>query len=93
MSFWSFLGELALLEWLFGSRKQDEMAAPPPQCSYDYGLEDNYFDKVHSLKNRIDELERQQDRCDMISDRYDALQDRIDDLQDELDELDEFDDF
>ena len=25
MSFWSCLGELALLEWLFGSRKQEEV--------------------------------------------------------------------
>ena len=90
MSFWSFLGELALLEWLFGSRKQDEMAAPPPSRSYDYGREDDYFDKVHSLESRIDELESQQDRYDILSDRYDELQDRIDDLQDELDEMDDY---
>ena len=90
MSFWRFLGELALLEWLSGSRKEDEVAAPPPSHSYDDGLEDDYFDKVHSLQNQIDELEHQQDRCDILSDRYDELQDRIDDLQDELDDIDDF---
>ena len=69
------------------------MAGPPPSRLCDYGREDDYFDKVLSLDNRIDELERLQDRCDILSDRYDELQERIDDLQDELDELDEFDDF
>ncbi len=92
MSFWSYLGELALLEWLFGSSKQDEVKTPPSSRPYDYGREDNYLDKVYSLENRINELKRQQDRCDILSDRYDELQDRIDNLRDELDELDDYND-
>ena len=92
MSFLSFLGKVFLLDWLLGD-DEEEKIAQPPKLTYEYGREDDYFDKVHSLENRIDELERQQDRCDILSDRYDELQDRIDDLQDELDEMDDcFDD-
>ena len=92
MSFWNFLGELALLEWLFGSGKHDEVKTPPSNHLYDYNREDDCFDRIHSLENRIDELERQQSKCDILSDRYDELQDRIDDLQDELDEMDDYSD-
>ena len=94
MSFLSFLGKLFLLEWLLDDDEENKTPPPPANRSYDYGREDDYYDRVHSLENRIDELERQQDRCDILSDRYDELQDRIDDLQDELDMLDDsFDDF
>ena len=89
MSFWNFLGELALLEWLFGSSKHDEVKTPPSNHLYDYNREDDYFDRIHSLGNRIDELERQQGKCDIL---YDELQDRIDALQDELDEMDDYSD-
>ena len=34
MSFWNFLGELALLEWLFGSSKHDEVKTPPSNHLY-----------------------------------------------------------
>lgn len=60
---------------LFGSHKQDDATSLPSGRSYDYGREDDYIDKVHSLESRIDELERQQDRCDILSDRYDEFQD------------------
>ena len=93
MSFLSFLGKFLLLEWLLDDDEENKTPPRPSSNQYDYGREDDYFDRVHSLESRIDELERQQDRCDILSDRYDELQDRIDDLQDELDELDEFDDF
>lgn len=86
MSFLSFLGKVFLFDCLLGD---DEEVPQSPKQIYDYGREDDYFDRVHSLENRIDKLERQQDRCDMLSDRYDELQDRIDDLHDELDELDD----
>ncbi len=51
MSFWSFLGELTLFELLFKSNKQGEVKALPSRRAYDYGREDDYFDKVYSLKN------------------------------------------
>ena len=89
MSFSSFLSKMFLLDWLLGDHEEEKVTQPPIP-TYDYGLEDDYFDKVRSLENRINELERQQDRCDILSDRYDELQDRIDDLQDELDELDDY---
>ena len=89
MSFWNFLGELALIEWLFGHKKQDGVASSTSRQSYDYGREDEYLDKVQALERRINELEQRQERCDIYSDQYDELQDQIDDLQDELDELDD----
>lgn len=88
MSFLSFLGKAFLLDWLLGDN--EEKVPQPPKQTYDYGLEDDYFDRVHSLENRIDKLERQQNGCDILSDRYDELQGRIDDLRDELDELDDY---
>lgn len=91
MSFLDFLGKLFLLEWLLGDDKGKKVARPP-KPTYDYGREDDYLYKVHSLENRIKELERQRDRLDILSDRYDELEDQIDDLQDELDELEELDD-
>ncbi len=60
MSFWSFSGELALLEWPFGSGKRNEAKTPPSGRPYNYDREDGYLDKVYSLESRIDELERQQ---------------------------------
>lgn len=86
MSFLSFLGKVFLLDWLLGDDEEEKIVRLPKPI-YDYGREDDYFDKVYSLENRIDGLERQQDRCDIISDRYDELKDRIDDLQDELDKM------
>ena len=88
MSFLSFLGKVFLLDWLLGD-DEEEKVSQQSKPTYDYGREEDYLDKVHSLEHRIDELERQQDKCDILSDRYDELQDRIDDLQDELDELDD----
>ncbi len=93
MSFWNFLGELALLKWLFGTSKPNKVSAPPPFRLHDYGHEDEYLDNIHSLENRIHKLRQQQDRCNILSDKYDELQDRIDDLQDEMDELDEMDNY
>ena len=88
MSFLSFLGKVFLLDWLLGD-DEEEKVEQRSKPTYDYGREDDYFDQVHLLENRINELERQQNKCDILSDRYDELQDRIDDLQDELDELDD----
>lgn len=62
MSFLSFLGKVFSLDWLLGD-DEEEKVAQPPKPTYDYGREDDYFDKVHSLESRINELERQQDRC------------------------------
>ena len=55
MSFLSFLGKVFLLDWLLGD-DEEEKIAQPPKPTYDYGREDDYFDKVHSLESRIDEL-------------------------------------
>ena len=90
MSFWNFLGVLAWWEWLSGSDKPNEVKTSSSSRPYDYGREDEYFDKVQALERRIDELEQRQEQCDIYSDRYDELQDQIDDLQDELDELDDY---
>ncbi len=90
MSFLNFLGKVFLLDWLLGD--DEEKVPQPPKQTYDYGREDDYFDRVHSSENRIDKLERQQNRCDILSDGYDELQDWIDDLRDELDDLDDYND-
>lgn len=70
MSFLSFLGKVFLLDWLLGD--DEEKVPQSPKQTYDYGREDDYFDRVHSLENRIVKLERQQDRCDILSNRYDG---------------------
>ncbi len=58
MSFWNFLGELALLEWPFGLGKWNEVKIPPSGRPNNYDREDGYLDKMYSLESRIDELER-----------------------------------
>lgn len=88
MSFWSFLGELVLLEWLFGHKKQAEVVAPPSGRSYNY--ENDCFNRIHSSANSIVEFEYQHDKYDILSDRYDDLQSKFDDIYDELDDIDDF---
>lgn len=83
-----------LFEWLFGDDEEEDRIEQLQRNQTGSKLEDDAYDKIHSLENRIRKLVMQQDKYDILSDRYDELQDEIDDLQDELDDIeDSLDDF
>ena len=94
MSFWRFIQKVLLFEWLFGDDEEEDRIDQLQRNQTGSKLEDDAYDKIHSLENRIGKLEMQQEKYDILSDRYDELQDEIDDLQDELDDIeDSLDDF
>lgn len=102
MSFWSFIGDVALFNIIFKlfSGKPKHTAAPvhtfhPGHTLLqhaDYNRHSESDMDIDDLQDRIDELEDQLSDCDENSDRYDRLQDKIDMLQDRLDEMEDYQD-
>ncbi len=109
MSFWNFLGTIALFNAFRNkfSRKPknapllshaDHESTKYPTYHTDY--HDDY--DIDALEERINKLEKQLEECDVLTERYDEIQDEIDELQDLIDErefqddlyeLDQDDDF
>ncbi len=91
MSFWSFMGELALFnlisKWFSGKPKNSSQWSHQNNNFIGSTGYDARMDEWQRETDRIDELEGLLDDCDVDSDRYDEIIDELDALEEHVDGL------
>lgn len=90
MSLWSFIGEMALFNLIFGKKRRrgEDSGATAGNGSW---RELSEQESTDTLQDRLDLMEDKLYECDEDSELYDDLLAEIDDLQDRLDEMEYLD--
>lgn len=81
MSLWSFIGEMALFNLIFGKKRRGNANCGATASSSSWRDVAAVHEREDKLQDRLDLLEDKLYECDEDSELYDDLQDRLDEME------------